>query len=418
MQKLARDGGPKAKQTSFGVRKRHGDLEKQYLDEVIDSDMLFFFSGTKVREFERRFAAMYGKKHCIACSSGTASAHIAIASLELPAGAEVITPAITDMGGLTGVLYQGLVPVFADVDPDTLNIDPRSVRERITNRTGAIIAVHHSGLAADLDALFEIGAEFNVPVIEDCAQAYGCEYKGELVGRRGAISSFSLNHFKHITCGSGGMVLTGDDRLRYISSLFLDKCYQREEGIRNPFFLAPNYQMTELQGAVALAQLTKLDAFTSRRNELGTRWREHLSRIPGVSTQTIAQGSRHSYFLALFRLDLDRLGCAAEEFSEALNAEGVPNKANMITGGRPVHLYDIFRNRSAFPGTEYPFDRVYQRGDCPNAEAAFSRWITMDMLESYTETDVDEIAYGIAKVASHFSRRESPASVETGRAAR
>jgi dTDP-4-amino-4,6-dideoxygalactose transaminase len=238
-EKLALHGGPKAKRTPFPLRKRHGDLEKKYLSEVIDADVLFYFSGTKVFEFQRRFGEMYGRKHCIACSSGTAAVHIALAALQLPAGTEVITSAITDMGTLTGILYQGLVPVFADVDPDTLNMDPASVRQRVTGRTGAIVVVHHSGLAADMDVLMSIARESGLAIVEDCAQAYGCEYKGKPAGTMAPISAFSLNHFKHITCGSGGMVLTDDDSLRYLAALYLDKCFQREEGIRNPFFWRP-----------------------------------------------------------------------------------------------------------------------------------------------------------------------------------
>jgi perosamine synthetase len=403
--KLAMDGGDKAKSTPFGAGKRHGELEKQLLAEVIDSDMLFYFMGSKVFEFQREFAAMYGKEHCIACSSGTAAVHIALGALDLPAGSEVITSSITDMGSLTGILYQGLVPAFADVDPDTLNMDPASVIRLITDKTRAILVVHHSGLAADMDALLEIGREYNVAVVEDCAQAYCSEYKGRLAGTMGEIAAFSLNHFKHISCGSGGMVLTSDAKLRYRASLFLDKCYQREEKIRNPFFLAPNYQMTELQGAVALAQLRQVNAIVERRNQLGTRLSAQLATLPGIFPQAVPAGSKHAYFLYLFRLDLDRLGCTAREFSDALAAEGVPNSAHMITGGRPVYLYDIFQNRSAFPGTEWPFspERHYRKGDCPVAEAAFDRWVTMNVYEHYTERDIDEIALGIAKVAHHFS---------------
>jgi dTDP-4-amino-4,6-dideoxygalactose transaminase len=334
--------------------------------------------------------------------------HIAVGALELPPGSEVITSAITDMGSLTGILYQGLIPVFADVDPDTLNLDPRSVRERITHRTRAILAVHHSGLAADLDALVAIGREHGIPVVEDCAQAYGCEYKERLAGTFTGISSFSLNHFKHISCGSGGMVLTDDDHLRYVASLFLDKCYQREEKIRNPFFLAPNYQMTELQGAVALAQLARVEEIVKKRDHLGSRLRALLSRVPGITPQTVAAGSKHSYFMFLFRLDLERLDCTAREFSDALRAEGIPNDPHTITGGRPVYLYDIFQKRSAFPGSEYPFSltgQVYRRGDCPVAEDAFTRWITMNLSEHWTETDIDEIADGVAKVAGSFAER-------------
>src|ERR1700677_4950281 len=155
-QKLAIEGGKPAVQTPIPPRKRHGDLEKRLLNEVIDSDTLFFFTGTKVRELERKFAELYQRRHCIACSSGTAAVHIAVASLQMKPGTEVIVPAITDMGSLTGILYQGLIPVFADVEADTLNIDPSSVSDMLTERTGAILVVHHSGLAADLDPLEEI----------------------------------------------------------------------------------------------------------------------------------------------------------------------------------------------------------------------------------------------------------------------
>ena len=406
------DGGEPAVQTPIPPRKRHGEIEKRYLAEVIDSDTLFFYLGTKVRELERRFAALYGKKHCVGCTSGTAAVHIAVASLQLPPGSEIITTSITDMGSLTGILYQGLVPVFADVESETLNMDPASVRAAVTPRTKAILVVHHAGLSADLNALLEIGREKGLVVIEDCAQAYGCEYDGELVGRRGCLASFSLNHFKHITTGSGGLIVTDDDHLRYLASLYLDKCFQREEGIRNPFFLAPNYQMTEMQGAVGLAQLERLGEFTQRRWQLGSRLSERLAGVEGISLQRIRPGSKHSYFLFLFKIDLEELGCAAGEFAEALQREGVPAKAHLITGGRPVYLYDIFQRRSAFPSSLYPFrsldtgvDRSYPPGLCPVAEDAFSRWITLELLENYADQTVDEIAFAIAKVAYHLARR-------------
>ena len=408
-QKLAIDGGQRAVKTPIPPRKRHGDAEKLYLAEVIDSDTLFFFMGTKVRELERRFAAFYGRKHCIACSSGTAGVHIAVAALQLPPGTEVITSAITDMGSLTGLLYQGLIPVFADVEAGTLNMDPASVRAALTPKAGAILAVHHAGLAADLDALLKIGSERGIPVIEDCAQAYGCEYAGELTGRRGAISCFSLNHFKHISTGSGGMILTDDDHLRYIASLFLDKCYQREEGIRNPFFLAPNYQMTELQGAVGLAQLERLSNFVDARKRLAKRLSGHLAGVEGITLQPVRAGSEHSYFLYLFKIDRDLFGGTASEFAEALRAEGVNAKAHQITGGRPVYLYDIFQKRSAFPNSQYPFrsldtgaDRLYPPGLCPVAEDAFDRWLVLEVMENYTERNIDEMALAVGKIAYHL----------------
>jgi len=241
--------------------------------------------------------------------------------------------------------------------------------------------------------------------VEDCAQAYGTAYKGKLAGTMGVIGAFSLNHFKHITCGSGGMILTQDDRLRYLASLFLDKCYQREEKIRNPFFLAPNYQMTELQGAVALAQLERVEEIATRRNQLGTQLNGLLEQIPGVKPQHVPESCRHSYFLYFFKLDFALLRCTSREFSAALAAEGIPNEAHLITGGRPVYLYDIFQKRSAFPLSTLPFgSRTYKKGDCPIAEEAFSSWITMNIHEHYSDRDIQEIGFGVAKVARHFCR--------------
>ena len=402
-ERLAIHGGSRARETPFPPRRRHGERDLQYLREVIESDVLFYFAGTKVFEFQKRFAQMYGRKYCIACSSGTAAMHIAIAALQLPPGSEVLLPAITDMGSVTGMLYQGLIPVFADADADTLNLDPDSVRRSITDRTGAIVVVHHSGLAADMDAMHAIAEEAGIPLVEDCAQALGAKYHGRLAGTMGVIAAFSLNHFKHIDCGSGGMVLTDDDGMRYFASLFLDKCYQREEKTRNPFFLAPNYQMTELQGAVALAQLERLREIVTTRNRLGNQLNRLLHGVPGVTPQHVPEGCEHTYFLYLFRLDSEQLGCTADEFSKALEAEGVPNEARLITGGRPVYLYDLFQNQSAFPGTHYPFGRAYPRGTCPVAEEAFDHWITMNIYESYSEVNIREIASAVRKVACFFA---------------
>jgi dTDP-4-amino-4,6-dideoxygalactose transaminase len=176
--------------------------------------------------------------------------------------------------------------------------------------------------------------------------------------------------------------------------------------------------MTELQGAVALAQLERVDEITSRRNQLGTRLNELLRAMPGIVTQPVPPGCLHSYFLYLFKLELDRLGCTSREFSTALAAEGLPNEAHQITGGRPIYLFDLFQKRSAFPGSTYPFgNREYRPGDCPVAEAAFSRWITMNIYEHFTDRDIEEIAFGISKVAHHFAARQVASSnPSTGRA--
>jgi perosamine synthetase len=409
MIELAINGGPKTKTTPFGKGKRFGHEEKEQLMEVIDNDMLFYFMGKKVFQFQNEFAQLYNMKHCVACSSGTAAVHIALGTLQLKPGSEIITSAITDMGSLTGILYQNLIPIFADVEADTYNMDPVSVEKCINEKTGAILVVHHSGMVANMDAFLALGKKYNIPIVEDCAQTYLGEYKGKLAGTFGLINTFSLNHFKHITCGSGGMILTNDDDKRKLASLFLDKCYDREAGKRNPFFLAPNYQMTELQGAVAIAQLKKLNWIITRRRELGDKLTERLKSIACVTPQLIPAGTKHTYFLFLFRIDIEKLGITSVEFSKALEAEGIPNKPNMITGGMPEYAYDIFKNRSAFPNSLHPFvnsefgtNISYENVHCPVAEKAFKEVITMNLNEFFTDKDIEEIGNAIEKVAMYY----------------
>ncbi len=412
MKKLAIHGGSKVKNTPFGSGKRFGQEEKDQLMQVIDDDMLFYFLGKKVFEFQDTFAKMHNMKHCVACSSGTSAVHIAIGTLQLKPGSEVITSPITDMGSLTGILYQNLVPIFADIDPLTYNMDPKSVEQCITEKTGAILVVHHSGLVADMDAFLALGNKYNIPIVEDVAQAYLGEYKGRLAGTMGVINAFSLNHFKHITCGSGGMVLTNDDNSRKLASLFLDKAYDREAGLRNPGFLAPNYQLTELQGAVALAQLKKLPWIVERRRKLGDRLTEHLKNIHGIIPQLIPDGCRHTYFFFLFHVDTELLNVSSKEFASTLDAEGIPAKANLITGGMPEYAYDIFKNRSAFPNSQHPFvnsefgtDISYKDVHCPNAEKAFEQAIVLPINEFYTEKDIDEMAEAIEKASNYYGNK-------------
>ena len=410
---LAINGGQKTKTTPFGTGKRFGQEEKDQLMEVIDNDMLFYCLGNKVYEFQDDFAKMHNMKHCVACSSGTSAVHIALGTLELKPGSEVITSSITDMGSLTGILYQNLIPIFADIEADTYNMDPKSVEERITEKTGAILVVHHTGLVANMDAFLAIGEKYNIPIVEDVAQAPLGEYKGKLAGTMSAISIFSLNHFKHITCGSGGMILTNDDKKRKLASLFSDKCYDRETGVRNPYFLAPNYQMTELQGAVALVQLKKLPWIIQQRRKLGDKLNEYLKTVDGIMPQSIPEGTKHTYFFFIFRVDTEKLSVSSAEFSAALKAEGIPNVANMLTGGMPVYAYDIFKNRSAFPNSLHPFvnrefgtNVSYDNVNCPVAEKAFTQTINLKMNEFFTEQDIEEMGQAIEKVAGYYLEKQ------------
>jgi perosamine synthetase len=409
MEKLAIFGGSKVKTSPFGTGKRMGEAEKRYVLEALEKDTLFYVFGNQVREMEAKLRSMYGKKHCNGCSSGTAAVHIALGALQLPPGTEVITSSITDMGTVTGILYQCLVPRFADVDPETYNMDPESVESRVNDRTGAIVIVHHAGLPAELDALMAIAGRHHLAVVEDCAQAWYTHYRGRLCGTFGDLATFSLNHFKLITSGSGGMVLTDRDDLEALVKLFVDKCYFRDGRKRNPYFLAPNYQMTELQGAVARAQLDKIAGIVDRRRRLGMRLVRGLESIPGIVPQKVPEHTEHSFFLLVVRLDPQVIHTPLAEFCTALEAEGIPCEPGKITGGMPIYRYDIFQNRSAFPGSQFPFvstdwkqDVSYPPGLCPRAEEAFQQTFNLNITEFYTESDIDEMVEAVAKVAEHY----------------
>ncbi len=409
MEKLAIMGGPKTKVTPFGTGKRLGDEERRLLNEVIDSDILFYVFGTKVKEMENKMKSMYGMKYCHGCSSGTAAVHIAVASLELKPGSEVITSSVTDMGSLTGILYQLLIPRFADIDPLTYNMTPSGVEKLINDRTGAILVVHHAGFPADIEEFIALGKRYNIPVIEDCAQAHYTMYRGKLVGTFADISAFSLNHFKHINTGSGGMVMTNRDDLEEIVKLFIDKCFFRDGRARNPYFLAPNYQMTELQGAVAIAQLDKVKGIVEKRNSLGKRLYQGLKDIKGIIPQTVPEDRTHAFFLYVVRLEPGVIHAAVPEFCSALEAEGIPCEPNKITGGMPEYLYDIFQTRNAFPDSKLPFvskdlgtDIEYPGGLCPNAEEAFEQTFNLNISEFYTEQDIDDMINASSKVADYY----------------
>ncbi len=409
MEKLAIHGGPKTKKKPFGTGKRIGEEEKKEVMEALESDVLFYVFGTKVKKMEEIMKTMYGTKYCNGCSSGTAAVHIALGSLQLKPGTEVITSSITDMGSLTGILYQLLIPKFADIDPETYNMDPKSVEKLITKRTGAILVVHHAGLPAEMDELLDISNRYGIPIVEDCAQAHYTSYKGRLCGTMGEVSAFSLNHFKLISTGSGGMVMTNREDLEENIKLFVDKCYFRDGRKRNPYFLAPNYQMTELQGAVAIGQLKKIQDIVKKRNSLGMKLVKGLSEIKGITPQKIPSYSTHSFFLLVVRIDPRIIPIPVSEFCRALEAEGIPCEPNKITGGMPIYLYDIFKNRSAFPKSMIPFvskdldsNIKYTEGMCPNAEEAFEHTFNFNITEFYTEEDIDDMIRATEKVASFY----------------
>ena len=261
MEQLALYGGEKVKTTPYGTGKRFGDEELALLKEALDQNTLFYWHGKMTKRLCAKFADMYGSKYCAASSSGTAAIHVALGAVGVGPGDEVITAPITDMGSVIGILLQNAIPVFADLDPHTYNMTPEAIEAKITDKTKAIVVVHLAGNAAEIDKIVEIAHKRNIYVIEDCAQAYCCKYKGKYVGTYGDIGCFSLNDFKHISAGDGGMVITDNEQLYYNAVMFGDKNYNRfgESIVKNITTLGPNYRMNELTAAVGIAQLDNVE---------------------------------------------------------------------------------------------------------------------------------------------------------------
>ncbi|MEO6434725.1 MAG: DegT/DnrJ/EryC1/StrS family aminotransferase [Tepidisphaeraceae bacterium] len=401
-------GGKPAKTTPYTKLPRYGEEEMAELKEAIAQGTLFYAQGKKVKALEQAFAQKHAAKFAVACSSGTASLHAACMAGGISPGDEVIVPPITDMGSILPVMWQGAIPIFTDLDPRTYNLSPAGIEKNITDKTRAIMAVHLAGNPCDMAAIKAIADSRKIFVIEDCAQAHGTTYDGKPVGSIGHVGCYSYNEFKHIACGDGGIVTTSDTELARKLRLSTDKGYDRSPGApdRNATFLANNYRMTELQGAVAIAQLKKLDSIVQRRQSWCGRLTDRLkNKTPGVQLPVVQEGGTHTYWFYMMRVEPEKLGANADEFAAALKAEGLPAAAHYI--GRPIYKYPLFTNHSAFERGDHPYKRVdYRQTKCPMAEAILDTCVVLAVNESYSDADLDDTVKGFERVVTWFQSKQ------------
>ena len=387
-----------------------GEEEEKLVLEVLRSGKLNRVYGDKVKTLEKEFARLMGVKYAVASTSGTAAIHVALAAVGVSPGDDVVTAPITDMGTIAPIMFQGAVPIFADIDEDTYTVDPRSVEKRITEKTAAIVPVHLFGMPADMDPIMEAAEARGIAVIEDCAQAYLAEYKGRLAGTIGDIGCFSLQQSKHITAGDGGLTITDNRELAERAALFADKGWDRAKG-REYVMLGLNYRMTELQGAVALAQLPKLKWIVERRREAAERLNKRVEDMEGLQPLPRIKGVKPSYWQYPIKVDTEKLGVSMQEFAEALRAEGIPCSATYI--GEPMYLKKPLREKRTFAKTGFPladnplYGRPveYREGLCPRAEKALKHLIVIPWNEFYTPEDVDDIAEALEKLTKYYARR-------------
>ncbi|MET9021312.1 DegT/DnrJ/EryC1/StrS family aminotransferase [Actinopolymorpha sp. NPDC004070] len=410
---LAIDGGTPVRTAAFpsvgnAAGRTLGAEEIEAVTRVVASGRLNSTVGDETRQLEREFADYYGLPHAVASSSGTAALHLAVAAVDPEPGDEVITTSITDAGTVLPILMQNAVPVFADVDPRTGNLDVESVRSRITSCTRAIIAVHLFGAPAPVVELRALADEHGLILVEDCAQAYLTRCSdGRLAGTVGQIGCFSLQQSKHITAGDGGLCISGDDDLARRMRLFADKGWPRDTDERTHLFLSTNYRMTELQAAVARAQLPKLAGVVADRRAGAQRLSTALSGLAGLATPPDEGGV--SYWQYPLVVDPGQAGGTCHDYGKALAAEGIPANGGYLT--RPVYRTPVLTERRTYGRSGFPLhspparvEPTYDVGLCPQAELLIGeRLLVVSWNERYTDADVDDIARAVRKVHRAFT---------------
>ncbi|MEG1256005.1 UDP-4-amino-4,6-dideoxy-N-acetyl-beta-L-altrosamine transaminase [Clostridium sp.] len=394
--KLAINGGTPVRDNylTYG-RQSIDDSDIESVIKVLKGD--FITTGPKAQEFERKVAEYIGVRYAVSIANGTAALHMACAVAEISAGDEVLIPAITFAASANCVLYCGGTPVFVDVNPKTYNIDIEDMKRKITSKTKVIIPVDMTGQGVDIDRIMEVAKKHNLIVIEDAAHALGSEYKGRKVGATAHITEFSFHPVKPITTGEGGMVVTND------KDLYEKMLRFRSHGItRKPEFLVDNhgpwyyeqlelgfnYRITDLQCALGISQMDKLDKFICRRREIVNIYNEAFKELKEITSPFEAEFSNSGWHIYVIALNLDKLTVGRKEIFEALQKENIGVNVHYM----PVYLHPYYKNLG------------YEKGLCPAAEDLYNRIITIPLFPSMTDKDIEDVIKAVKKVTDFYRK--------------
>jgi perosamine synthetase len=373
-----------------------GEEEIDLLAEAIRSGTLTSTKGNFVKTLEQRFAQRYGVQYAHACSSGTAAIHAAVAAIDPEPGDEIITTSITDMGALTPILYQAAIPVFADVDPRTCNVTAEGIERVISNRTRAIMVTHLFGNPCDMTSIMELARSRKIPVIEDCAQAFLAQHRGELVGTLGDIGCFSLQQGKHITTGEGGIVVSQNAHYARRMFLFINKAWGYGDPNPDHYFIALNSRLSELQGAVAVAQLDKLEYSVNQRTAMARRLTSALQDVVGIATPHTAPGDVPTYWKYCLRVDGEALPGGAVALAAKLKTHGIACAPRYIQ--KPAFQCEVFSKQRTFGNSRFPFTLArpeavdYRPERFAGTFEALEGVLVLPWSERYTEEHADYIA--------------------------
>ncbi len=424
---LALLGGTPVRTKPFPAHNPIGDEEKKAVLAVLDSGVLSrflgawhrdFYGGDRVQAFEQAWAGFVGARHAVSFNSNTSGLFAAVGAAGVGPGDEVLVPPYTMSASATAVIGYHAVPVFADIEPDIFCVDPRSLRERITPRTKAIIAVDLFGHPADLDPIVALAREHGLVVIEDAAQAPGAVYRGRPVGAISDMTVFSLNYHKHIHTGEGGIVTTDDDRYRERLQLIRNhgEAVVGDRGITdlvNTFGF--NLRMTEIPAAIGIAQLSKLWRLVERRIENAEYLSTRVGGLPGIAAPTVRPGCKHVYYVHPFLFDEAVVGLSRERFVEAVCAE-LPTAEDrdwpLMSSGyvTPLYLQPMYQQQIALGGSGCPFRCPhykgtvdYRKGRCPVTERIEERQLiaTEFVRPPATLDDMRDVVRAFEKVYEH-----------------
>lgn len=397
MEKLAIFGGVPVRETPLNYGRQYiDDADIQAAVDTLKSDYLT--CGPKIVELEQTLCQITGAKYCVAVSNGTAALHIAAMAANIQDGDEVITTPITFAASANCVLYCGGTPVFADINPDTYNIDPKSIRKCITPKTKAIVAVDFTGQAAELDEIRSICMEHNLILIEDAAHSIGTKYKGQPVGSIADMTTFSFHPVKTVTGGEGGAVMTNDKELYQKLALARTHGITRDPNqmvhpTDDPWYneqvdLGYNYRITDFQAALLISQLNKLELFSKRRKNIVKMYDDAFSQIPELQIQQEIPESDTTRHLYILHLRSELLTCSRREFFDALRSENIYSQVHYL----PVYHHSYYEKLG------------YPKGLCPNAEKYYEEVMSLPLYYSLTDEDVADVIYAVKKIIAYYKK--------------
>ena len=344
---LAINGGKPAYTKAWRDGPFHFRSELKELEHVLAEPKLPLARGKWVMAYRHALQELYGMKYAIPVSSGTAAVHVGLFAAGVGAGDEVIVSPLTDYGSISGIFQLNAIPVFADVTADSLLMDIASVKQKITRYTRAIMPVHVGGYGVDMSGLMKLARAHKLAVVEDCAQAHLGSLRGKYLGAFGDLGIWSTNESKHIKSGEGGFVLTNNRAKARLADLFADKCYARVPGDPpTPAFPALNVRLSDMNAALAAAQLKRLPGWVAKRQRFGDAFIASIKDIPGITPTGQPKGSNPSYWWVSFQVDKELLSVDATVFCQMLSAEGIPAGARLQ---QYVPGWEVFRTLDKNP---------------------------------------------------------------------